>query len=164
MSGNISFVLVISYIVLSCTSKEHEFSTNEKFDVRPYYKENQNNRVKNFLDHSGLLISNCPQEIYFVNSDKSICQSCLNNEYMDLLEILKRTQIRSVVIFNDSTYFRELKNPRVSFRYFTTEKLKANKIFHSATWLYSFSSNELINDKKLTVPVYDSLLGRFKKI
>lgn len=146
------------FTILSCTDKKEPLDSSNKFDVKAYYKDTQNTRVMNFLNDSDLLSSNVPQEIYFVN--RAGCNACLNSKYEELLGILELTKVKSIIIFNDSSYFRELKNPNVSYHYFPTEKLKANKIFHSTPWFYSYSNNKLI-DRNLTVQVCDSLLNRF---
>jgi hypothetical protein len=159
MFRNLPFVLVIGLVIVSCRDKKQPLNPSNNFDIKAYYKDNQNTRVMNFLNDSDLLSSDFPQEIYFVN--RAGCNACLNSKYEELLVILELTQVKSFIIFNDSSYFRELENPNVSYHYVPTKTLKSKKIFHSTPWLYSYSNNKLI-DRNLTVQVCDSLLNRWK--
>lgn len=158
MFRNISIILVSALFIFACDNNKFEHNTSKKFDTKDFYKENQNTRVTQFFIDSEMLRKGTNQEFFFVN--KSGCDACVNNKYDELIEILKLTNINSVVIINDSSYIKNVKNNFVSFKYFSTEILKSKEIFHSTPWLYSSSNGKLV-DKKLTSPVCDSLLNRF---
>lgn len=159
MFRNISIVLVTFILCFSCDNSSIEKTNSKKFDTNAYIKNNQNERVRRFLDNSELINEEINQEFYFVN--KSGCDACVNNKYKEVIEILKLTNVNSVVIINDSTFFRSINNSYVSFKFVTTEELKSKEIFHSTPWLYS-SINGAFVDKKLTSPICDSLLNRFR--
>lgn len=159
MLRNLSFILVTGFMVYSC--KEKSVATNEnKFDVKSYYKSNQNSRVLNYIENEKLLLKKQPLEIYFINNSKSMCNSCLISKHEEILEILKNTKVESVVIFNDSSYYREIKNPFVIYKYCETSELKNKNLFHSNPWFYSYRNKKIV-DKKLTTKICDSLLNRF---
>jgi hypothetical protein len=162
MFRNLSFVLVIGILLYSCTDEKNITTTENKFDVKSYYKSNQNNRVLNYLKEQDLLVNNQPLEIFFINHSTSNCNACLNSKYEELIEIFEKTKVNTLIVFNDSSYFRKFKNQKVKFQYCLTDELKSNKLFHSTPWFYSYSNNELV-DRNLTVKVCDSLLNRFVK-
>ena len=160
MFRNISIFLVVCLVISSCNQNKKQISSysKSKFNTKAYYKNNQNSRVINILSELQLLNSNPPQEIFFVN--RAGCNSCVNSKYEEILEILYRTKINTLVIFNDSLYFLKLKNEHVTFQFLSTNKLKSSNLFHSTPWFYNFSDGKVI-DKKLTVKTCDSLLKRF---
>lgn len=155
----LSIVVVVGALLHSCKESNDSVPKNN-FDVSSYYKDNQNERVLKYLQKANLLVNNQPTEIFFINHSSTTCNSCLDSKYQELEEIFKKTQIRTLIIFNDSTYFKTYKNQNIHFQYCPTKELKSNKLFHSNPWFYSYSNNKLV-DRKLTVNVSDSLLKRF---